>query len=308
MSQNPWGQPLPSWPAIPPVGPRFDPADPLISDDYAGWWRRGFAVLGAARRPMAMLQLLLAVPVLALSIPSEIAYERQQRAVDAMLDTPGGDVSFGEVLKPGLTLMAGALPAGLIFVFAMLAAVRMTTVAATGGNPTVGAALRAALRRVPAMMGWYVVAAGICLLAVVLCFLPLLYVGAVLTILPAVVQLERGNAISRCFRLFHADIGASISRVATIGGLSLAATVVMFVATLIAQVVLQGSAAFDPSVEVSAGSVTALGVVTAVLQTLTYLFSCFILTPLTVTAYADMRARREPFSTAYLAEPATTGA
>jgi hypothetical protein len=201
-----------------------------------------------------------------------------------------------------------ALPAGLVFLFGLLVAVRLITVAATGGDPRLGEALRAALRRLPAMLGWYVVAAVICIVAVFFCILPLFYVAAVLTVLPVVVQLERGNAVARCFQLFGVDLGASIARVATIGGLSVVAAVVVALVGFVVQLAVQGSAAIDPSVEVSAGSIAAVGFVTAVLQTLLYLFDGFVLMPLTVTAYADMRARREPFNTAYLVRPPDSGA
>lgn len=301
MSQYPWAQPPNSWPGSPQT--RFDPADPLISDHYAGWWRRSFALLRAGWRPMATLQLLLAVPVLAILIPTEIAYDRQERALQSSLD-PGQTADIGAALRPGLTLLAGTLPVGVILALGVLAVVHLATVIATGGSPRVGDALRAALRRMPAMLGWSVVAVGIGIVAFLLCVLPSIYVGAVLTVLPVVVHLERGNAVSRCFRLFHADLGASIARVATIGGLAIAFSAVGLVLTLIAALAVHGSAAFDPSVPVSTGSSIALGVVNGVLETLSYLLSGVVLTPLLVTAYADMRARREPFNTAYLARPA----
>jgi hypothetical protein len=268
--------------------PRFDPADPLISNDYAGWWSRSFALLRAGWRPMAVLQLLLAVPILALLIPTEIAYERHEREVQAALG-PDQLPDLGDTVQSGLIMMAGGVPAGLIFTFGVLAAIRLVTVVATGATPRVGEAVRAALRRLHAMLGWYVVAAVICIVAFALCFLPLIYVGTVLTILPAVVQLERGNAIARSFQLFHADLGAAVGRAVSIGGLSLAASVAMVAVTALAGVLVQGAA---------------LGIVNAVVQALYYVVSGLVLTPLIVTMYADLRARREPFSTAYLADPA----
>ena len=289
MSQDPWAQPPAGWPSAPPLRLRFNPTDALISNDYAGWWGRGFALLRAGWRPMVMLHLILAVPMLVLLVPTEIAYERRERALQASLSSADQLPPFGDILRSALIPLAGGIPAGLIFAFGVLATVRMVTVVATGGVPRVGDAARAAVRRLPAMLGWSVVTVVICLVAFVLCFLPLIYVGTVLTIMPVVVQLERGNAVSRCFALFHADLGASIGRAATIGGLSVAASVVMVVITSVADLVLSG---------------WAIGFVTAFLQVLVYVFSGVVLTPLIVTMYADMRARHEPFSTAYLADAA----
>ena len=288
MSQDPWARPPIGWPATPPMSPRFDPADPLISNDYAGWWSRSFALLRAGWRPMAALQLLLAVPILALLIPTEIVYERHERAVQATLG-PDQLPGLGDTVQSALIMMAGGVPAGLIFAFGVLAAIRMVAVVATGATPRVGQAVRAALRRLHAMLGWYVVAAVICIVAFALCVLPLIYVATVFTILPAVVQLERGNAIARSFQLFHADLGSAVGRAVTIGGLSLAASVAMVAVTALAGVVLQGAT---------------LGIVNAILQALYYVVSGLVLTPLIVTMYADLRARREPFSTAYLVDPA----
>src|SRR5690349_19301995 len=67
MSQGQWqdhGAAAQPYPLPHPVG--FDPADPLISNDYNGWWRRSFGLVKAAWRPMAIIQAIIAVPTLAL--------------------------------------------------------------------------------------------------------------------------------------------------------------------------------------------------------------------------------------------------
>jgi hypothetical protein len=111
-----------------------------------------------------------------------------------------------------------------------------------------------------------------------------------------VVLLERGNGIGRCFQLFHAKIGVSVSRLATIFGLSLAGGLVLTLVSTIVDTTVGGS--FNtPS--------TTATVINTVLQSGYYFVAYLVLAPLLVTTYADMRARREQFSTANLLPDAT---
>lgn len=306
-AQPSWGQAgafpqAPDWTAHPPYGSRFDPADPLISDDYNGWWRRSFGVIRSGWRQLALLQLLILVPVLAVLIPTQVSYERRQRAAQAALETttPGEMPDFWALLAPSVMLFGAALVAGLVYGVGMLAAVRLVAVIATGGRPRIGDALLVTLRRIPAAIGWYIVAAAIAVAAVLACLLPVIYVSAVFMILPAVVVFERGNAISRCFRLFHADLGSSVGRVATVAGLNIAASLILGALTLVVSLVVLGSGGFDATADVSSGGTTTVGVLTALLNGLYYFVSGIVMPPLLVAAYADMRARHEPFASASL--------
>ena len=133
--------------------------------------------------------------------------------------------------------------------------------------------------------------------------LPVIYVGAVFTILPAVIAFERGNAISRCFSLFHADLGSSVGRVATVAGLNLVGSLILGVLTFVITLAALGSAGLDATADVSSGATATVGTLTAVLNGLYYFISGILLPPLLVTAYADMRARHEPFASASLVTP-----
>jgi hypothetical protein len=113
-----------------------------------------------------------------------------------------------------------------------------------------------------------------------------LYLGAVFTVLPAIVLLERGNAISRSFQLLHADIGSALGRI------------VVYYAVSVLFVVVEGLFASAIS---AIGTSTAVTVVSTAVAIVFTLASAVALAPMILTAYADMRARREPFSTAYLA-------
>jgi hypothetical protein len=108
--------------------------------------------------------------------------------------------------------------------------------------------------------------------------------------LPVVVLLERGNAIDRVFRLFHADFGASLGRIATMFGLQLAISIVGS----------QISSLIATPISSSGSATTAVVIVSQAISGVFSLASTVVFAPMLLTAYADMRARREPFSTAYL--------
>ncbi len=276
-----------------PMG--FDPADPLISNDYNGWWHRGFRLVKAAWRPMAVIQAIVAVPALSVLVPAMVMFQDRQRealaAAEASVAT-GDQQAFSDFFAGFPILLAGLAVAGLCYLLGQLATQQVVVYTATGrtGN-LVGPALLAGAKRLPPLLGWFLLAIPVLVVALVLCFFPVFYVGAVLTVLPVVVLLERGNGIGRCYQLFHASIGVSVSRVATFIGLGLAAELLLTMLTSIVDVTIGGS--------FTAPTTTAT-VISTVLQGAFYVVSAVVLTPLLVTAYADMRARHEPFTTASL--------
>lgn len=296
---SPWtGQPQ-YGPGQPPGSPRFDPADPLVSHDYAGWWQRGTAVVKAGWRPLALLQVITVVPTMLLLIPAQIFTVLEQRAVSREA-VSGGTPQLGPLLTAVGILVLTLLPVLLIYAIGVMASARMVVTVATGGPAKIGPAVRGVLPRVPALIGWYLVAALLITAALCACVLPVFYVGAVLVILPAVVAFERGGAIARCFRLFHTDLGAAVGRIATIAALGLGFSAVVGVISLIATFATLGSAFPDPTAVASTGAVVADSVLGSLLSGVGSVISGVVLTPLMVATYADLRARREPFSTAQL--------
>ncbi|MFC0526236.1 hypothetical protein [Phytohabitans kaempferiae] len=121
--------------------------------------------------------------------------------------------------------------------------------------------------------------------------------AAVFLVLAPVVALERGGAISRCFKLFHGDLGASLARTATIFGIviggSIVAGMIGLVGTLSA-----------PVETASSGTIITWSLVEAAVSVVIGGALRILTDPLTVGAYADMRARVEPFSSAILAHEA----
>lgn len=296
MSQDPMQGDWQDWTATPQPRPTgTDPQDPLISNDYAGWWHRSFWLLRTGWRPMALVQLIVAVPMLVLTLPALLSFERQQKvaqdSLQASLDA-NGEPDFSLIFAGVPVLLSAALVASLFYVLGQLTTAQLVVSMATGrtGNRP-GAALLAAARRVPALLGWYLLAIPLCLVAFIACFVPVIYVSAVITILPVVVLLERGQGIGRCFQLFHANFGVSVSRIATMMGLYFAGSVVLALLTTIVSLTIGGSYE-SPN--------TTATVINGILQCAYYFASGLVITPMVVTAYADMRAHREHFTTAHL--------
>lgn len=292
---------------MPPAGPpwysgpgMFDPADPLISASYAGWWQRGMTVLKAGWRPLLVLQLIAVVAGIMLEAPARV-YQALQVAGTAPALSQPGQLRFdalGELFAGIGVVTAAALVVAMVGLVATLAGIRTVVLVATGGQPGVGTQLRASLRRVPPMLGWSVLGLLATVLAACACLLPAFYVGGVLLVLPAVVLFERGNAIERCFRLFHADLGAALARVATMAALLVGSAIAIVVTESIISAAVEPPLVPGASVAVAPTIVaTLLGfVVELVLSTLVSV----VVTVLIVTTYADLRARHEPLTTGTL--------
>ena len=158
--------------------------------------------------------------------------------------------------------------------------------------------------RVFPLLGWQIVAGFLMLLGVCFCILPAIYLYAVFTVLPAVVAFERTNVISRCFRLFHGDFGAALARVATIVGIAFGAGIVgSIISTIVNAVAGVPSGFTGPGTTAADVSTGALIVATVVGGTLAAAIGrgvAVLTAPLTLTAYADMRARVEPLATPML--------
>jgi hypothetical protein len=274
----------------------FDPADPLISNDFNGWWHRGFQLAKAAWRPMALIQAIVGVPALILLAPAMVTFQERQRVALARLEattTSDEMPDFGALFAGFPILLAAAFAAGLFYMFGQLACQQVVVATATGRpGGKVGPAFLTATKRLLPLIGWYLLALPVAIVATVLCFFPVIYVAAALAVLPVVVLLERGKGIGRSFQLFHTNLGVSVSRIATIAGLSLAGGMALTLLTTIVDATIGGS--------VSTPNTTAT-VINTVLQGAYYVVAYPILAPLLVAAYADLRARRESFTTADLA-------
>lgn len=300
---NPWdpaagGQQQPGW-GIPPHYPGYapyDPTDPLVSRDYSGWWQRVFAILRAGWRPLLVLQLIVAAVYFVVQLPGHLMLNDASRAVSA----ESTDIPWGEFAAAAGVLMVGALLLIGLSALMTVASVRTVLLVATGRQVRVGEQLRASLRRLLPMIGWETLAAVIAIFALLACFLPVLYALAVFLILPAVVVFERGGAIGRCFELFHNDLGAAVARAATVGGLAVGASIVVAVLDFALTFAIDGVPGSDSTL--GSGQSVPATVVSLGLNSLLTAAIGLLWAPFLVVTYADLRARREPVTTAQLAQ------
>ncbi|HTF10972.1 MAG TPA: hypothetical protein VK659_22630 [Asanoa sp.] len=297
---QPWGA---GAGGVPPGGylppPQFgsQPEDPLVSPDYGGWWGRATTIVRRGWKPLAALQAIGLVLALLLQAPAGIWVALASDDLQRSFPEPG---SGGQPdLTPffvALGLTAGAALLGvLVTAMVTLAVVHVGVSVAIGAPARIDDALRLAARRIFPLIGWQLLSIPLYLVAVCLCILPVFYVAAVFTALPVVVAAERTGAFGRCFTLFHRNLGLSAARIATILGLSLAGGLI--------------AAVFGGVIDAAASNVgsgnagTIVGVVVSTLVTAVLGGALAILVaPLTLTAYADMRARVEPFNAMVIAQ------
>jgi hypothetical protein len=271
--------------------------DPLVSADYSGWWQRGIAIvkagwpqLAAAQAIGAAVQMLVQVPLLIYVSTQGQHFADAQQAGRAP-DTGPLFAVFGFTL---LVAFAGLVVGAVV----AIATMQMGVSIASGGQPKLGPALRAALQRAFPLIGWQFLAGLIMLVGLCACVLPIFYFLAVFTLMPAIVAFERTNAISRCFKLFHANLGGAIGRIATILGISILGGII---AAAISEVIgaAGGAPAFGmpTTATVSTSAVVVAAIVSALIGAVIDRGIAVLTGPLTLTAYADLRARVEPLTT-----------
>jgi hypothetical protein len=278
MTQSyPPGQPYPPPP----------PWDPLISPDYAGWWQRTSTLISTAWRPLLILHgagaLLWFVVLAAISVLTTVRNH-------VYLTSDGGFDTLGAVVPALAGVGLGVLILVAASLLINLGTVYLIVAAATGGPLTWQAALRTVARRALPLLGWGLLVGVSIVLGLVACVLPGLYLVAVFTPLAPVVAAERGNAYTRCFRLFHGAVGTALPRAATIFGIT----------------VLVGGVAGTPlrAVQTFAGSTAILvagSLVGVLIQVVVSAAAGLVTAALATTAYADVRARREPVNAVVIA-------
>jgi len=299
-----WSGPSASGAAPPPQpwqaagAPGFDPADPLISPDYAGWWARSTGIIKAGWRPLLALQLLGAVISLPLLgyVSTQSAFNTRELQKSLEQQAVPEPPDFGNFIASMFLGVGGSVVSYLLYALVLLAGVRVVVAVATTGTADLRSALAGAARRVFPLIGWQTLVGLLALVAFCACVLPVFYVLAATAVLPAVVTFERGGVIARCFRLFHSDLGASVARVATVFGLGLAVSVMASIPSIVLQ----------PGAETSTGPLVAGAIVMTVIQTVVQVAIGVVTAPMIVTAYADMRARVEPLSTPVLVQELAT--
>jgi hypothetical protein len=155
------------------------------------------------------------------------------------------------------------------------------------------------------LIGWGLVAGFIVTLGVCACVLPAVYLYAVFTLLPVVVAVERSNAIRRCFQLFHHDLGAAAARIATIlavtAGVGLATSIVNSIVNAATGLTTSPFGVPGPAYSQDPGTVVIAAVASSLVSAVLAGAVAVLTAPMTLTAYADLRARREGASGPMLA-------
>lgn len=266
-------------------GSDFNATDPLISADYGGWWRRTTAVITRVWPQLLVLQAIGA----AISLLCGVAVSR----LGGPFMVESDQVQVLDAVVQAAAQTAAVLIDVTVFTLVTLAVVHLVVLTAAGRQPTLGACLRGAARRLLPLTGWSVLAGVMIAVGLLLCLLPGIYFIVVLLLLAPVIAIERRQGIGRCFELFHAGRSIALNRNGTILAITLA---VITLGSLLEPPITAavGSTQTDPTAGTSILVLAVGSVITAATGILTG--------PLTVTAYADLRASREPLSTAILAE------
>ncbi|WP_238015945.1 hypothetical protein KZZ52_08565 [Dactylosporangium sp. AC04546] len=283
--------------------------DPLISPNYGGWWQRTIAILKTAWKPLATLQAIGVVANLIVSVPPSlylVYLQSQLPQNDPNAPVQVTEVDLGPLLAVFGVTFLGIFLALLVQFAVVIASNHVGVAVASGMQPQIGRSLALAAKRVFPLIGWQLLAGLITLVGFCACILPGFYLIAVFLVLPVIVTFERTNVISRCFQLFHGDLGSSIARVATVWGISIGVAVIAGIIGQVIQVAFSGTESLTGNFETTGPVLTAaltIGIiVSSVFSAILTAAGSVLTAPLTLTAYADMRSRVEPgLSTARLA-------
>ncbi|GAA1702255.1 hypothetical protein GCM10009765_59650 [Fodinicola feengrottensis] len=260
----------------------------MVSANYAGWWSRAVALAKQTWQQLALLQLATVAVNLLVVLPGSLL---RLWLVSGGVRGSTAIVGVG-LVGNGLQLLAGVIQIAVSAIIG-LAAVHLVTGAATGQPVTAVSAAQQAMPRFWPMVGWSVLFALMIAFGLVACIVPGLYLAMPFMVLAPVIAYERVNAFARSFDLVHRDFGAAIGVLATIIGVYAVALVLNFV---IAGVF----SAVAIAVLGSAGTYVAM-VLSSIIGSVVSLVIAVFLYPLQTTAYAHLRARREPLSTGQLA-------
>lgn len=291
-----FGQPAPPGYAAPyghpgyPGGYPAPPVDPLVPTDFGGWFQRVFDVF---RRDFGRLALVWALPALVLGAFSA--------AINLAIPGPDEAYQFGAGLPtnpdPGAVVLAfyGDMPGRtlpimltfmavwyVVFAVAQAVTVHLAIRGADGRPCTALESMRLVAPRIPASIGWTLLAAAACTVGMILLVLPGAYLSVVIfASLYGVVVVERAG-IGRCFRLIKGRFWATTGRL-------IIAVLLLMVYSIIPSI---ASAVISLASPVVGGLVN--GILT--LPALVFYAAVFVVT------YAELRRHESPeVSTATLA-------
>jgi hypothetical protein len=297
-----------AYPLSYPGGPAGPSRDPLIPADFSGWFSRIFEV---ARRNFPQLAVLAIIPA-AISLAQQLVIMSQlpsQSELQRMISQQGAspnplalfEMVIGNMLPVVIAFMIlSAIAAAWVQAASMSLAIR----GSNGQHMTVGAALRFAMYRVPAVIVWSIVAgfavmigfvltgpgapvghAALAALGVLLAIALAVYLAVTFTgSLLGVIVVER-RGITRCFALIKNRWWATFGRLASIGVLAAGYVLVLtVVASILSGVTSSPDALTGASSNLSSGTV-----IVAVIEAALMIPIMVILMAVFTVTYAELR-------------------
>jgi len=209
------------YPGYPELGGDTEPPenDPLVPADFGGWFER---VIGVFRRSWRTLLIFQAVLAVLSAIYSALAasFSRNMTALSGALG-PGFDPNSGlppdlvaAAITAGIIALVGWVVLWLVVTFLVPASVFVVIRDAEGQPAPLGEALRFGASRMPAMIGWGLLALVLTSIGYVLLLIPGIYLSIVFgATLAGVVAVER-TGIGRCFALVNPRFWPTAGRLA----------------------------------------------------------------------------------------------
>ena len=266
------------FPAYPDGGiPTAPPGDPLVPGDFSNWFQKIIGVVQRSWRQLGIIQLVIAVVT---AIYSAVLY-----SVIAPLMAYSAELSTGQEVPPPaglestmgsffLVVLGGMVLLGVFSALLYPASMFLVIRDAAGRPASLADAVRFGGGRMPAALGWGILAVVMIVVGTLVFFLPGLYLSIVIgPTLLGVIVVERGN-IGRCFTLVHPRFWPTTGRL-----------VILWLIYAFYYFVVQAAA-------------TAIGgpltVTTGILQALLAVpINVFVVGALVVT-YAELRFREHP--------------
>jgi hypothetical protein len=201
-----------------PGGASAPLSDPLVPPDLRGWLDRVVGVVRRSLVPLLMIQIAVAL------VTGVVSY----LVLRTVAPVPAGPLAIEPIPAPrgpsdpasvaqlsgldGFTAFVGLVVMIAVAVLAQGTAMYVSVRDAAGQRVDSAEALRFALQRAPALLGWGLVAGALTMLGLLMLIVPGVYFAVVFgATLTGVVTVERAG-IQRCFALVNRRLGPTFAR------------------------------------------------------------------------------------------------
>ena len=200
-----------------PEGASAPLSDPLVPPDLRGWLDRVVGVVRRSLVPLLMIQLAVALVtgvVSYLALPTTAPVPTRPLAIGSIPPRGPSDPAGVAQLSglDGFTAFVGLVVMIGVAALAQGTAMYVSVRDAAGQRVDTAEALRFALQRAPALLGWGLVAGALTVLGLLMLIVPGVYFAVVFgATLTGVVTVERAG-IQRCFALVNRRLGPTFAR------------------------------------------------------------------------------------------------